>query len=78
DERVMLFLGRLHPKKGIAGLLHAWARVQKDSSPSVERWRLVIAGWDQSGHEAELRQLAGKLKLDENVRFVGPQFDAEK
>ncbi len=76
--RVLLFLGRLHPKKGLANLLHAWMRVLGQVPTGVEEWRLVIAGWDQGGHEAELRQLAEALQLNEKVRFVGPQFAAQK
>jgi poly(glycerol-phosphate) alpha-glucosyltransferase len=38
----------------------------------------MIAGWDEGGHEAELRQLVEALKLGEAVHFVGPQFDSQK
>jgi poly(glycerol-phosphate) alpha-glucosyltransferase len=76
NEWILLFLGRLHPKKGLASLLHAWARVRREAVE--QRWRLVIAGWDQGGHEAELRRLAESLQLGESVRFVGSQFEAKK
>jgi poly(glycerol-phosphate) alpha-glucosyltransferase len=77
-RRVLLFLGRLHPKKGLAGLLQAWAAVHRDMPAAAEGWQLTIAGWDQGGHEAELRRLAEALKLGETVRFVGPQFGPQK
>jgi glycosyltransferase involved in cell wall biosynthesis len=70
-SRVLLFLGRLHPKKGLRPLLRAWAATRASGS---DGWRLVIAGWDQGGHEAELRQLAEALGLTGQVHFVGPQF----
>lgn len=44
-KKICLYLGRLHPKKGISALLRAWAHV-----PSHE-WELVLAGWGQPGHE---------------------------
>jgi glycosyltransferase involved in cell wall biosynthesis len=75
DARILLFLGRLHPKKGLPNLLRAWARVPSMRS---RNWYLVIAGWDQGGHEVELRRLAEALQLGEAVRFVGPQFDVHK
>jgi poly(glycerol-phosphate) alpha-glucosyltransferase len=78
NERILLFLGRLHPKKGLANLLRAWARAHRDTSASAEAWRFVIAGWDQGGHEFELRGLAQALGLGERVLFVGPQFEARK
>lgn len=76
--KVLLFLGRLHPKKGLAHLLGAWKQAQDRASPSAREWRLVIAGWDQGGHEAELRRIAESLALGETVRFVGPQFESQK
>jgi glycosyltransferase involved in cell wall biosynthesis len=57
---VLLFLGRLHPKKGLTELLEAWAPIPKD-------WTLAIAGWDQGGFRAQLEQRAAK-----NVIFLGP------
>lgn len=61
----LLFLGRIHPKKGLIGALRAWAELR--NSPSAIRdsaeWQFVIAGWDQGGHEAELRALCADLGL---------------
>ena len=62
---MLLFLGRIHPKKGLVGALRAWAELR--NSPSAIRdsaeWQFVIAGWDQGGHEAELKALSGELGL---------------
>jgi glycosyltransferase involved in cell wall biosynthesis len=61
----LLFLGRIHPKKGLVGALRAWAEIR--NSPFAIRdsagWQFVIAGWDQGGHEAELKNLCGELGL---------------
>lgn len=57
-QRVLLFLGRLHPKKGLINTVRAWANVRKRAD-----WQLVIAGWDQDGHEADLKQLATDLSV---------------
>ncbi len=77
DQKVLLFLGRLHPKKGLLNLLKAWgerASHKNGSSP----WTLVIAGWDQDGHEGELMKLASRLQLNSSVVFLGPRFRTEK
>jgi poly(glycerol-phosphate) alpha-glucosyltransferase len=58
-NRMMVFLGRLHPKKGLANALRAWSRLARD----FPEWRFVIAGWDQGGHAGELRQLCKDLGL---------------
>ena len=73
-SNVLLYLGRLHPKKGLANLLNAWSRV-KCGSPE---WILAIAGWDQVGHQNELRKLASELGLLSSVFFIGPQFGEAK
>jgi poly(glycerol-phosphate) alpha-glucosyltransferase len=73
----LLFLGRIHPKKGLLGALRAWAELR--NSPSEIRdsaeWQFVIAGWDQGGHEAELKRLCGELGL-KVFSFQGSVFRA--
>ena len=79
-RKVLLYLGRIHPKKNLVNLLRAWSLAQK-SMPSGARgndWLLAIAGWDQGGYEAELRRCAAELELEESVAFLGPQFGAQK
>jgi glycosyltransferase involved in cell wall biosynthesis len=58
-KRTLLFLGRLHPKKGLVNALRAWARIEGCGG----EWQFAIAGWDQGGHEAELRRLCDELGL---------------
>lgn len=67
-----LFLGRLHPKKGIDLLLRAWAEVRPNN------WRLRVVGPDESGYLAALRDLASQLKLNDEVMFLGPVSGASK
>ena len=61
-KKQFLFLGRIHPKKGLVGMLRAWAEMKRDTARWGE-WELVVAGWDQGGHEGELRELCGELGL---------------
>jgi glycosyltransferase involved in cell wall biosynthesis len=56
---MVLSLGRIHPKKGLAALVSAWASVE----PQRPGWRLRIVGPDENGHAAELRQLAARSGL---------------
>jgi poly(glycerol-phosphate) alpha-glucosyltransferase len=76
QRRTLLFLGRLHPKKGLVNLLRAWRELGRTGWG--DDWTLTIAGWNQSRHEQELRQLRKELGLDQRVFFLGPQFGAEK
>jgi poly(glycerol-phosphate) alpha-glucosyltransferase len=84
-RRRLLFLGRIHPKKGLLGLVRAWANLKREmGNAKWGEWELVIAGWDQGGHEAELKALCGELGLrigegaDGDVYFHGPAFGEAK
>jgi glycosyltransferase involved in cell wall biosynthesis len=74
SRKVLLYLGRLHPKKGLSILLRGW----KEASKRERGWVLVIAGWDQGGHRGELEQLARELKITDSVHFSGPLFGKER
>ncbi|MCW5550900.1 MAG: glycosyltransferase [Verrucomicrobiae bacterium] len=78
NERVLLFLARLHPKKGIAELIRAWAAVRRRSPELASSWRLVVAGWDDGGHEAGLKRLSAELGLNGKVAFLGSLFNEQK
>jgi poly(glycerol-phosphate) alpha-glucosyltransferase len=77
NRKTLLYLGRLHPKKNISNLIRAWNETLK-SQRSGDHWVLAIAGWDQGGHETQLRQLTSDLGLLTSVTFLGPQFGADK
>ena len=71
NGRTLLFLGRLHPIKGVDTLIDAWRTVQ-DEFPG---WRLVIVGDDAdhvgtTGYLAELRRLAA-TRGAARVSFMG-------
>lgn len=74
-HRHVLFLGRLDRQKGLTWLLEAWRLVLAGRS-GVELW--VVGSGPM---EAEARQLAKKLGLDETCHFLpdqpdGPEFIA--
>jgi glycosyltransferase involved in cell wall biosynthesis len=71
--RILLYLGRLHVKKGIDRLLRAWTAL----APARPDWCLWIAGPDDGGHEPELRALAASLRAP-RVTFAGPVYGEEK
>jgi poly(glycerol-phosphate) alpha-glucosyltransferase len=95
-RKVLLFLSRIHPKKGLINLLKAWAKNRKSEigKRQSEEWVLAIAGWDQGGHEQELKKLATELSVawtdirdlgknpqirtSVSLLFLGPQFNENK
>lgn len=69
----ILFLGRIHPVKNLDSLLKAWQGL-----PTEQRqgWRIIIAGPDDVGHQAELKELAGRLGL--SVRDFSKELEFGK
>jgi glycosyltransferase involved in cell wall biosynthesis len=66
-KRVLLFLSRIHPKKGIDLLIDAFAAVAS-TDPALH---LVIAGPDQVGLQASLQQQAAKLGIANRILWPG-------
>jgi glycosyltransferase involved in cell wall biosynthesis len=66
EKPFILFLGRLHPKKGCDILIKAFHRVQ-DRFP----YDLVFAGPDQVGWKEELASLAKDLNLSDRIHWTG-------
>jgi glycosyltransferase involved in cell wall biosynthesis len=74
ERRRLLFLGRLHPIKGIDLLLRAWQRLE----PRFPDWELRIVGKDEdNGYGAQLQQLGDSLGV-RRVHFAGPAFGSQK
>jgi glycosyltransferase involved in cell wall biosynthesis len=67
DKRIVLFLSRIHQKKGCDVLLDAFAEV----AGADEQLSLVIAGPDQRGWAALLQAQAKRLGLDRRVTWPG-------
>ena len=70
--KTILFLSRIHPKKGLPMLLDAWAAIRP------EGWKLVIAGNDEVNHTPELQTLIQKHGLAETVILAGPLYGDAK
>ena len=66
-QRILLFLSRIHPKKGLDLLIEAFASV----ASSDPRLQLVIAGPDQVGWQASLQQRAAALGIADRITWPG-------
>lgn len=60
------FLGRLHPRKNVKGLIEAWASLGK----ATQNAELYIMGKGDEAYEAYLREFVARLGLT-NVIFTG-------
>ena len=73
-RRILLYLGRLHPKKNVVNLVRAWKQTLESHPSAAKNWILAIAGWGASAYEQKLQDLAAVP----SVVFVGAQFGVEK
>lgn len=73
-HRILLFMGRLHPKKGCDLLIEAFA----DTLTADPAWRLVFAGPDEVGWQSELAAQAQALGIADRVIWTGMLRGVEK
>jgi glycosyltransferase involved in cell wall biosynthesis len=71
--RVILSLGRIHPKKGLDRLVCAWANLERE----FPDWCVRIVGPAERGHDAELRELTNRLGL-QRVTIEEPVYGDAK
>ncbi|MEW6139713.1 MAG: glycosyltransferase [Thermodesulfobacteriota bacterium] len=68
-KRVVFFMSRLSPEKGLDQLIPAWADVT--ASPTYDDCVLVLAGPDSRGYDNVVRALLAKHQLLEKVLLTG-------
>ena len=71
NEKIVLYLGRIHKRKGLKLLVRAFARLNR---PDV---KLVIAGYDD-GYQSEVEQEIEKFNITHKVLFTGGIYGIEK
>lgn len=68
----LLFLSRIHPKKGLIHLINALALVH------LPDWQLTIAGPDENNHQCEVEAAIHTAGLQNKVTFLGAVDDEKK
>jgi glycosyltransferase involved in cell wall biosynthesis len=71
DKACLLFLGRVHVKKGTDLLLEAFAELLRETKSGNARQHLVIAGPDDHAYAQEMKALALSLGIQEHVTWTG-------
>jgi glycosyltransferase involved in cell wall biosynthesis len=74
DAKVVLFLGRIHPLKGVRLLVEAFSQA---CGPGTNT-QLVVAGPDEDGEAARLQTRVDRLALRSSVLFPGPIDSKDK
>ena len=74
NKRVLLYLSRITPKKGLDMLLSALNNLRA----LFNNWLLVIAGNDGNKYVKEVFQMIKDFQLQDKVVVIEPQFDQNK
>lgn len=70
----ILFLSRIHVKKGINFLIEAVSRLKVE----LEGYTITIAGPGEDAYVNELKQMTSRLGVADLFRFIGPVFGEGK
>lgn len=72
DERIILYLGRLHERKGIDFLIRSFSLLDRKVKA-----KLIIAGYDDGYRDLLFRQIQ-ELGIRDRVIYLGPLDEAQK
>ena len=72
--RILLFLSRVTPKKGLPMLIESI----RANAKAFKGWLLLIAGVDEFDHQRVLENLVDQYGMRDSVRFIGPLFGDTK
>ena len=68
DERILLYLSRLSPKKNPEMLIRSFANLD------LPKTKLVLAGPNESGYLEKLQSIRKELGLESDIIFTGPLY----
>ena len=71
DRRLLLFLGRVHEKKGCLELIQAFRQVVGEAKAATQEFRLVMAGPTDSDYARDVRRAADRLGMTDRVIWTG-------
>lgn len=74
----LLYLGRLHKKKGVDMLLQAIAILYKEAPETIKNWHIDIVGWNHENCQTELEKIVTTHNLQNIVTFHGSLFNEHK
>lgn len=75
EKKVLAFLSRIHPKKGIELLLDAWSKIPLEILSS---WRIEIAGEGEPEYVKHLNHLLLTKFVNFDIKLVGPKYGENK
>ena len=90
-KKQLLFMGRIHPKKGLTELIQGWAKAKSKNIRGIKEWQLSIAGWGDNNYLRQIHKQASNSGLtwstlnrpqpeknNADICFLGPVFGDKK
>jgi glycosyltransferase involved in cell wall biosynthesis len=71
-NKTLLFLGRVHPKKGLENLIDAWFQLNNNE------WKLIIVGPDENDYKEKIKQKIILLNLEGSISLLDSKYGVEK
>lgn len=72
SEKTILFLSRIHPKKGLLELVQACSRLK------TKNWKVIVAGPNTDSYQAVIENAVNSAQLQDRFNFVGPVYGEQK
>lgn len=69
----LIYLGRIHPKKGLENTIKAWVTVEK----FFPNWTFEIAGRGEKNYEDKIKKIISDAKL-KSIKYIGPLYGSVK
>lgn len=74
NKRLWIFLGRIHPKKGLDLLFNAFRELRLETLD----FHVIVAGPGDERYVSSMKRLAANLGISSNVSFTGPLYGEDK
>ena len=74
NKKIIFFLSRIHPKKGLIYLIEAWEKLYE----RFPGWQIVIAGPDEDNHLSQILDLISNKQLGDKITYIGPVHGRQK
>jgi len=74
EERIIAYIGRIHPTKGLDLLIKAYAKVAKQVSDTI----VVVAGKGDKKYLKKCLELAKKLGVSNRIKYIGYVSEEDK
>jgi len=76
-KKILLYIGRIHPTKGIHHLVSGWDLIAKKHASNLKEWHLVLVGfgfYEKSVYEDKIKSQIDDLNLKNDITILPPHF----